>query len=232
MSFPVAIVTGASSGIGLALTHHLLTHSYHVILADLQPPPHPLPPNTHYIHTDIASWPSQAHLFAQTHALHNRLDVFIANAGIDDRDDIFHSLPPNTTHPHEPPPPPPKKPNTATFDTNLTGTYYGIKLAAYYMTLPKPSLVTSPTTTPTSPKTTGGKILLTSSAAALSPLPPLPQYTASKTALVALTHTLAPSALPHKIHINSVCPALVATNLAPPGLLSAFRAEQFTPMER
>ncbi|KAI5799113.1 hypothetical protein DFH27DRAFT_653421 [Peziza echinospora] len=41
--YPVAIVTGASSGLGLSLTHHLLRKNYHVVLADINPPPIPSP---------------------------------------------------------------------------------------------------------------------------------------------------------------------------------------------
>ena len=105
---------------------------------------------------------------------------------------------------------------------NLNGTYYGVKLAAHYLSLDsaaagKPKL--------------GGKIVVTASAAGIFPIPVAPQYGASKHALVGLVRSLAPGASSRNIRINALCPALVATNLAPPGLLDSFSKEQFTPME-
>lgn len=76
----------------------------------------------------------------------------------------------------------------------------------------------------------GGKITITASSAGLYALPLIPQYTAAKHALVGLTRALAPVAEVHDIRINAICPAVVATGLAPPGLLDAFSEEQMTPM--
>ncbi|KAK5133844.1 hypothetical protein LTR08_007175 [Meristemomyces frigidus] len=211
MAPPVAIVTGASSGIGLALTHHLLARNWAVVMADLNAPKESLA-NTLFIQTDIASWAAQAALFAQAHAWHGRLDFFAANAGIDDRDDIFHSLDPTT---------PPKQPNMQTLEVNLMGTYYGIKLAAHYMTVPSAAA---------GKPRPGGKIVVTASAAGIYPLPSVPQYAASKHALVGLVRSLGPGAAAVDIRINALCPALVATGLAPPGLMANFDPAQVTPM--
>lgn len=108
-----------------------------------------------------------------------------------------------------------------TIDVDLIGPYYGCKLAAHYLSLdskaagkPKP----------------GGKIVITASAAGIFAAPFVPQYAMAKTGLVGLTRALAPSARAVNITVNAVCPALVPTNLAPPGLLESFTEEQFTPM--
>lgn len=209
-SSPVAIVTGASSGIGLAITHHLLHKGWYVILADVNPPSastNALPLSTSkYIPCDVSSWDSQASLFEQAYAGHGRLDFVALNAGIDDRDDIFDSLDAQTS---------PREPNMDTFNVNLIGVYYGIKLAANYMARnSKP----------------GGKIVITSSSAGLYALPAVPQYTATKHALVGLVRALAPKAVAKGVTINALCPAMVATNLAPPGLMDHFSKEQVTPM--
>ncbi|KAJ7885064.1 hypothetical protein B0H14DRAFT_3105820 [Mycena olivaceomarginata] len=212
---PVAIITGASSGIGLALTQHLLTKNYDVVLLDLNPPPAAanLPPtNTLFIRTDVSSWPSQSAAFALAHAWRGRLDVAALNAGIDDRDCIFHALRPS-------PALPPTEPNLHTFSVNLLGVYSGIKLFAHYASLPspaKPSL--------------GGAIVVTASAAGLYALPAIPQYTATKHALVGLVRALAPQATAHNFTINAVCPDMVPTGLAPPGLMEAYPTAAKTPM--
>ncbi|KAF4633701.1 hypothetical protein G7Y89_g4413 [Cudoniella acicularis] len=217
MAPPVAIVTGGSSGIGLALVQHLVSLEWSVVIADIHPPQESIS-NTLFIQTDISSWEQQANMFKQAYAWSKRLDFCALNAGIDDRDDIFSTLSYDINKP-------PGKPNTSTFSVNLTGTYYGIKLAAHYMTLssqeagkPKP----------------GGKIIITASGAGLFPIPAIPQYTASKHALVGLVRSLAgsKSALDPKINIriNAVCPAIVATAGLPPGLLEKLPPEQITPM--
>lgn len=80
---------------------------------------------------------------------------------------------------------------------------------------------------------TGGKIVLTASGGGLFPLPPVPQYTASKHALVGLTRALAGSraAVAEHVHINAVCPAIVDTPGLPATLAEKLPAGQLTPME-
>lgn len=102
-----------------------------------------------------------------------------------------------------------------TFKVLLFGPYYGAKLAAHYMALNSPR---------------GGKIVFTSSAMGLRPGPIVPQYCASKHGVVGLTRSLAPVAKRHGISVNAVCPALVATGLAPRGLLEQFGEEKMTSM--
>lgn len=213
MAPPVAIVTGASSGIGLALTKHLTSQGWHVSAADIAPPKENVA-NTTYIRTDISSWDDQARLFQQTYESHGRLDFVALNAGIDDRDDIFASISSDSTKP-------PRKPNLQIFDVNLNGTYYGIKLASHYMSLDSSAA---------GKKQKGGKIAVTASAAGIYALPVVPQYTATKYALVGLVRALGPVAEKVGIRINAVCPALVATGLAPAGLMDNFTQEQITPM--
>lgn len=211
MAPSVAVVTGASSGIGLALTQDLIARGWNVIMADINPPKEALP-GTKFIKTDIASWDQQAAMFAEAYAWHSRLDFCALNAGIDDRDDIFASIDPAT---------PPRQPNMRTIDVNLTGTYYGVKLAAHYL---------SRDSSAAGKAKPGGKIVVTASAAGIYAQPSVPQYAASKHAVVGMVRSLAMASRPANITINAVCPALVATGLAPPGLLERFSEAQMTPM--
>lgn len=180
-------------------------------MADLNQPREQLP-NTIFIRTDISSWAQQSSLFSRAHAWHSRLDFVALNAGTDDRDDMFNTI-------SRDPDAPPAKPNMLTFDTNLYGTYYGIKLSVHYLSL-----------TSKNKSTPGGKIIVTASSAGLYPLEICPQYAASKHALVGLVRSLALQSRPHSITVNAVCPALVSTNLPPPGLMEHFSDEEITPM--
>lgn len=123
----VAIVTGGSSGIGLALTNHLIAKEWHVFILDVQPPALPLlPESSTFIKTDVADWDQLAAAFRAAHARFARLDFCALNAGIDDRDDIFNTISEEAEKP-------PRRPNMLTFEVNLFAPYYGLKLAAHYM---------------------------------------------------------------------------------------------------
>lgn len=208
----VAIVTGGSSGIGLALTNHLVAKDWHVFILDIQGPVLPLlPESTTFIRTDVSKWEDVASAFATAHAKFNRLDFCALNAGIDDRDDIFASI-------SRDPAKPPRKPNMLTFEVNLLGPYYGLKLAAHYMSL-------NPEPVPQ-----GGKIVVTASAASFYCNPLVPQYTATKYGALGLVRAVAPGAARVGIRVNCLCPAFVATALAPPGLAEVMPPSATTPM--
>ena len=206
----VALVTGASSGIGLALAKHLLSKSWLVVLADIREPKNDedLPSERSlFVKADVGVFDDQARLFEQAFQWHGRLDFAALNAGIDDRDDIFGSI--NLKSP-------PTKPDMATFDVCLSGVYYGIKLFAHYSSRnPVP----------------GGKIVATASIGGLYPNPGLPQYSAAKSGVIGLVRSLAPVAAPHNITINAVAPSLVSTALAPPSLLKKYPKHLVTPMK-
>jgi len=204
MSSQVAIVTGASSGIGLALTKHLLTKGWHVVLADIQQPPttEKLPEDrTLFVKCDVSSWDDQANLFTKAFEWTSRLDFVALNAGIDDRDDIFHTLDVGK---------PPVKPNMKTFDVDLLAVYWGVKLAAHYI----------------HKAGNGGHIVITASAAAIFPHHAIPQYSAAKAGCVGLVRALSPSTKKHNIGIHALCPAMVPTNLPPPGLWDSFMKQR------
>ncbi|KAJ9497610.1 hypothetical protein H2202_007034 [Exophiala xenobiotica] len=215
MTPPTAIVTGGSSGIGEALVHHLVSMKWRVVIADVNPPKFSIA-DTIFIQTNIASWQEQADMFKQAYSWNKRLDFVALNAGVDDRDDIFNTLSNDVNKP-------PSQPNTRPFDVNVTGTYYGIKLAAHYITVPSMEA---------GKPTNGGKIVITSSGGGIFPIPILPQYTGSKHALVGLVRALARNGAASKVNIriNAVCPAIVDTPGLPAGLVSRLPPDQITPM--
>jgi len=214
---PVAIVTGAASGIGLAVTKELLSKGWCVMMADM---------NTErgyelaaelsfggmawFFMCDVSRWESLAELFRQTWQRWFRLDAFIGNAGIDDKEDMY-----GPTGMLENPDIP-QKPNLKTIEVNYHGILYGVRLAMHYFRMNDDP---------------GGKIVLTSSDAGIYPMEGAPQYCSSKHAIVGLTRSMGNILARENITINAVLPAFVPTALAPPGLIEAWPKEHITPME-
>ena len=100
--------------------------------------------------------------------------------------------------------------------------YYGIKLGAHYMCLDSQDA---------GKLKRGGKIAVTASGGGIYPIPALPQYTATKHALVGLVRALASGkAASANVRINAVCPAIVDTKGLPEGLADKLPADQLTPM--
>ena len=85
----VALVTGAASGIGLAISQLFAAHGATVIMVDLdlervKTASHNIDSNkTFPYQCDISSWPQQRHLFDCVLTRFFRLDIVCCNAGID-----------------------------------------------------------------------------------------------------------------------------------------------------
>lgn len=155
MSKPVAIVTGAASGIGLAMTKHLLSRGYKVAMADMNRNEgerlhSELGSDTMFHQTDVSSYDQQAALVSQAFEWGgNRLDFFAANAGIDDRQSLYQDN--STVELNAKGVPKPL--NLKTMDVDLNAVLQAIWLFKYY-----------------AGKNTGkkgGNIVITSSAAGL-----------------------------------------------------------------
>lgn len=134
-------------------------------MVDINPPKETLD-NTLYLKCNVASWDQQASTFQKAFDWQHRLDFVALNAGIDDRDDIFNTISGDPARP-------PKEPNMLTISVCFTAVYYGIKLAAHYISLDsKAAGKTRP----------GGKVVVTASAAGIYPvklpISPLSQYRA------------------------------------------------------
>ncbi|KAH7378728.1 hypothetical protein BKA66DRAFT_466525 [Pyrenochaeta sp. MPI-SDFR-AT-0127] len=220
MSKPVAIVTGAGSGIGEAVAKHLYGKGYKVVIADLNATTgdavaKALGADAICIQTDVSSYHSQAQLFKKAYEWGgNRLDFFHANAGIDDRQMLNEPEDKEELDDEGL-----LKPlNTKVFDVNLEATIQGLWLFKYYVRRSKAA--------------GGGKgyFVATSSAAGLYHMVQCPQYTASKYGVVGLCRAAGPVFVKEGITVNAICPAFIPTNLCPPEVLKLWPKEHITPL--
>ncbi|KAF4545868.1 15-hydroxyprostaglandin dehydrogenase [Lasiodiplodia theobromae] len=215
MSKPVAIVTGAASGIGLAVSKHLLTRGFRVVMADVNANEgeriaSELGDDAVFQKADVSIYAEQAALFQKAFTWgEGRLDFLAANAGIDDRQSLYEtdeSVDENGL---------PKPLNLKTIEVDLLAVIQGIWLFKHYAR-----------------KSPGGKgkIVITSSAAGLYSMDTNPLYSSAKHGLVGLTRSCGPVFLKENITVNCICPAFVPTNLCPPHMLAKFPKEHITPM--
>ena len=97
MSAPVAIVTGAASGMGLALTRNLVAKGWKVGMADVnsdagEKHSKELGPNTFFKNVDITNYDEQAVFFDEVWRWGGgRLDFLAANAGKDFGENLYSS---------------------------------------------------------------------------------------------------------------------------------------------
>jgi NAD(P)-dependent dehydrogenase (short-subunit alcohol dehydrogenase family) len=154
MSKPVAIVTGAASGIGLAVTKHLIGRGYRVVMADVNAGEGKrlsteLGEDTTFQKTDVSVYEQQASLFSSAFKWGGeRLDFFAANAGIDDRQSLYESNETMQLDSNGVPLPM----NVKTMQVDLDAVLQGVWLFKYYARKSKQK---------------GGKIVITSSSAGL-----------------------------------------------------------------
>jgi 15-hydroxyprostaglandin dehydrogenase (NAD) len=219
MGSPVALVTGGASGIGLAVTEHLIHHyGYKVAIVDIsaervKEQSERLGSTACLgIQADISDYDQQSKAFLQAFECGgNRLDLFFANAGIGDDDSLYKDMQvdENTGLP--------QPLSLRTIDVNLYAVLQGIHLARHFFCEKNSKK--------------GGRIVVTSSVAGLYPLYTLPIYTASKHGIVGLVRSLAPIYLKDNITVNALNPTLVDTNLMPKHVAEKFKdPRNWTPM--
>lgn len=187
----VAIITGASRGIGAATARLLAAHGAHVVVSSRRQE------SCDAVAAEITAAGGQAsaqschvgdldarnHLIASTIEQHGRLDVLINNAG---------------TNPYfGPVADTPMPALEKTLDVNLTGFFHLSQLAAQHMR-----------------SHGGGSIINTSSINGVRPGPLQGIYSVTKAALISMTQSFAMECGPDNIRVNAVLPGLTDTRLA------------------
>ncbi len=158
----IAIVTGGAAGIGRALTHHLLSLKYRVVIADIdgakcKTVASELGNDVLAVQCDVSSWESNAAMFKQAFEWGGgRVDFFAANAGVAEMESLY-SLPDD---------PEPRRPNLSTVEVDLFSTFFGLKLFRHYLRK--------------SGHGEGGKVVCTASMAGIYPMFVAPIYGAAK----------------------------------------------------
>ncbi|KAF4983582.1 hypothetical protein FZEAL_1032 [Fusarium zealandicum] len=207
----VAIVTGASSGMGEALSEDLASRGWQVAMADIQPNEtlsSKLGDNASFHICDVSDYDSQAACFQEVWVKYGRLDALCANAGIVDKSSIY-------ILDHKDSDEIPPRPNLLCTDVDYKGVIYGTQLAIHFMR---------------KNKTPGGSIIATASLAAVHPHETYPEYDGAKAAVYNFVRaTSRVLKIKENIRINCILPGIVATKIIPPEMVAAVSPECLTP---
>lgn len=189
----VAIVTGASSGIGRAVAVRLAHSGYHVALAgrrkaELQITADECPEgSTLVVATDVTDPVSVKALFARAKDAYGRLDVLFNNAGMFAPQAAIEELTYDQWK--------------AVVDVNLNGAFLCAQAAIRIMKAQDPP---------------GGRIINNGSISAHVPRPNAAPYTATKHALSGLTKSIALDGRAHNIACSQIDIGNAATELSAP----------------
>lgn len=194
----VAIVTGATQGIGLACAQRLLADGARVMLADIKPDntgvADSLGPRARFFHADVSIKVEVDALVAATLEVFGQIDILVNNAGITHAADFLDL--------HE-----------ADFDRvmriNLKSMFLCGQAVAREMV-----------------KCGSGSIINMSSANAVLAIPNQVPYVVSKGAINQLTKVMALNLAPHGIRVNGIGPGTILTDLARQAVLSSPEARR------
>jgi NAD(P)-dependent dehydrogenase (short-subunit alcohol dehydrogenase family) len=186
-STKIALVTGAGSGIGRAVSLALHAAGYHVVLAGRRAAPLELTASSGdlVVPTDVGRPDSVRALFAKTREVFGRLDLLFNNAGIGAPAVPIDELPLDKWH--------------AVVNTNLNGMFYCIQQAFKAMKSQSPR---------------GGRIINNGSISAHAPRPFSIAYTATKHAVTGLTKTAALDGRQYDICVGQIDIGNAGTDMA------------------
>ncbi len=188
----IALVTGASAGIGRAVALKLLVNDYTVVLtgrrADKLEETRELAgssaANALCVPADVCDPDSVENLFAKTEEHYGRLDLLFNNAGVGAAPVLVDELPLDAWH--------------AAVNTNLNGSYYCARAAFGMMRKQDPM---------------GGRIINNGSISAHAPRPFSSPYTSTKHAISGLTKCLSLDGRPYNIACGQIDIGNAATDM-------------------
>ncbi|SLM37851.1 gluconate 5-dehydrogenase [Lasallia pustulata] len=198
----VAIITGASSGLGRAITLAYAREGAHVVCADLQPTAkedikdeahkathHVVQQNggkSIFVRCDVGDSEDVKNLVEAAVKEYGRLDIMVNNAGIALESSLIHETADETFD--------------KTIRVNARSVFLGCKYATGQMLKQEPHV-----------NGDRGWIINTASVMGLVGFPGIASYCASKGAVVQLTRQVALDYAPHRIHCNALCPGFTQT---------------------
>ncbi|KAI8058267.1 hypothetical protein BDF22DRAFT_652365 [Syncephalis plumigaleata] len=181
----VALITGASSGFGLAIAQRLASQGVRIVMGTAGEAAAEAINKQYgerraiYRHCDVTNTADQRALFDAGVDAFGGIDIVMNNAGISEPG-LF-----------------PNDPNwRRVIDINFTAVTLGMELAYEYLK-----------------KRGGGVIVNTGSLSGLYPFSLAPVYSASKGAVITLTRALRPWKREHNIRVNAVAPSFVGNSL-------------------
>ncbi|WP_437859677.1 SDR family NAD(P)-dependent oxidoreductase [Sorangium sp. So ce363] len=182
LSGKVAVITGGSSGIGLATARTFVDEGAHVFImgrrqAELDKAREELGRSVTTVRGDVASLDDLDRLYATVKAEKGALDIVVANAGFVELATLAQATPEHFDR---------------TFNVNARGTFFTVQKA-----LP---LLRS-----------GGAIVLVSSAAHLKGIPVYTTYSASKAAMRSFARSWAAELKDRGIRVNTLSPGPIDT---------------------
>lgn len=188
MSDQVALITGAASGFGRALTQSLTTRGVRVLACDVDEPGGrevAEDAGALFVRCDVSDPEQNAAAVAVAVAEYGGLDMAFLNAGVASATGVGESFDLDAYR--------------RAMGANLDGVVFGVNAVL-----------------PAMKARGGGSIVATSSLAGLAPVPMDPIYAANKHAVVGLVRSLGPVLAGEGIRVNAICPGYADTAIIAP----------------